>query len=196
MDKFAERIIQLRRESGLSQEELGSIFNVSRSAFSGYESGGKKPKPETLIAIADYFGVTTDYLLGRTDKRNFVEPVFVGDNMGFKRLYLESPVELHPLIAECFQNVYLLLKSDLELARPERLGVTKKLLSVLQSLRTEIQNTVAASTEASSVPFALSNLLALQSKLKQEVNGVLDELLQADLAQIHEADIEHEELNG
>ena len=60
---FEERLYQLRRERGISQEELANIVGVSRQAVQKWESGASQPNMDNLVAISEYFGVTLDYLL-------------------------------------------------------------------------------------------------------------------------------------
>lgn len=60
---IAERIQKLRKEKGLSQEELAEVVNVSRQAVSKWESEQSLPDIDKIIALAEYFGVSTDYLL-------------------------------------------------------------------------------------------------------------------------------------
>ena len=69
MEIFAERIRELRIESGLSQEALGKIIGVKRYAVYSYEKGRACPEMKNLVILADYFGVSIDYLAGRTDKK-------------------------------------------------------------------------------------------------------------------------------
>ncbi|WAM36578.1 helix-turn-helix domain-containing protein [Caldicellulosiruptor acetigenus] len=64
------RIRELRLERGLSQEELGKVLNVSGRTIGHYENGSREPSPEALNKLADFFGVTIDYLLCRTDVRS------------------------------------------------------------------------------------------------------------------------------
>lgn len=61
------RLVKLREQFGLSQEELADRLHLSRGQLSMYEIGKRRPAYEILIAMADFFGVTTDYLLGRTN---------------------------------------------------------------------------------------------------------------------------------
>lgn len=63
--KLGERLKYLRLQKGLTQEQLAEIIGISRSALSMYELDQREPDLGTLIKIADYFSVTTDYLLGR-----------------------------------------------------------------------------------------------------------------------------------
>ena len=67
MQIFAERIKSLRIAHGMTQEAVGKIVGVKRYSVCGYEKGNNYPEDPVLIALADYFGVSTDYLLGRTD---------------------------------------------------------------------------------------------------------------------------------
>jgi len=69
MEIFAERIRELRIEHGLTQEEVGKIIGVKRYAVYSYEKGRACPEMKGLVALADYFDVSMDYLAGRTDKR-------------------------------------------------------------------------------------------------------------------------------
>lgn len=66
---FAERLYTLRREKGLSQEQLAEKLNVSRQAVSKWESGTSLPESDKLLAIADFFGVSMDELVrGKTEE--------------------------------------------------------------------------------------------------------------------------------
>lgn len=62
-----ERIRQLRKMNNLTAKEFSTIFNISHSSVSLYESGKRTPSIDLIIKIAQYFDVSTDYLLGVTD---------------------------------------------------------------------------------------------------------------------------------
>lgn len=61
-------IRQLRLERGVKQEELGRTLHVSKQSVSNWENDNIMPSIELLVKMADYFGVTTDYLLERGDR--------------------------------------------------------------------------------------------------------------------------------
>ena len=61
------RLKVLRNNKGLTQEQLAKVFNMSRSTYAQYEVDRRNPDYETLNLFADFFNVTTDFLLGRTD---------------------------------------------------------------------------------------------------------------------------------
>lgn len=67
---FGDRLKTLREENDLSRDVLASRLNISYSAVSKYETNVRFPDKETLNKIADFFSVSVDYLLGRSDNRN------------------------------------------------------------------------------------------------------------------------------
>jgi len=66
---FGDRLKNLRKESDLSQEELGKKFNVHKGTISKWENRINFPDEIILMKLSDLFGVTLDYLLGKSDKR-------------------------------------------------------------------------------------------------------------------------------
>lgn len=67
MADFSERIKDLRLSRHMTQEAVGKIIGVKRYSVYTYEKGLNYPEVRGLMILADYFGVSTDYLLGRTD---------------------------------------------------------------------------------------------------------------------------------
>ena len=62
------RLKQLRKEAGKNQQALADFLGVGRTTITHWESGFRQPDNETLGRLATYFGVSVDYLLGRTDE--------------------------------------------------------------------------------------------------------------------------------
>lgn len=73
-NKFAERLRQLTKANNQTHKELSDLLYVSRQSISLYFTGKTQPSIEGIIAIAEHFGVSTDYLLGVTDVPNY-EPI-------------------------------------------------------------------------------------------------------------------------
>ena len=69
MAVFSERLRELRQERGMTQEALGQIIGVKNYSVYTYEKGRSCPDVAGLIALADHFDVSIDYLVGRTDRR-------------------------------------------------------------------------------------------------------------------------------
>ena len=65
--KIGERMSELRKDRGLKQKEIAEVLNVAVSTVSNYETDSHEPDLTNLCKLADLLGVSTDYLLGRTD---------------------------------------------------------------------------------------------------------------------------------
>ena len=69
------RIKLLREEKKIRQDELAKVLSISPSAVGMYERDEREPNDEITLKLAEYFGVSTDYLLGKSDNRNSDIPV-------------------------------------------------------------------------------------------------------------------------
>lgn len=65
--QLGQRLKYLRLQKNMTQEQLAEIIGISRSALSMYELNEREPDIETIVKFADFFQVSTDYLLGRVD---------------------------------------------------------------------------------------------------------------------------------
>ncbi|CDQ41470.1 XRE family transcriptional regulator [Virgibacillus sp. CM-4] len=70
---LGKRMRHLRERENLSQLQLAKKLNIPNQSISNYERGFRNPDYETLNKIADFFEVTTDYLLGRSDQPHMTE---------------------------------------------------------------------------------------------------------------------------
>ncbi len=68
MASFSERLVELRKTSKLTQQQLATELNIHARGLQNYESG-RIPEASILIKLADFFGVSLDYLLGRSNNR-------------------------------------------------------------------------------------------------------------------------------
>ena len=64
---FSKRLINLQENRGIPKKDIYSACNISRIAYYRYEIGERFPNYETLLALADFFDVSVDYLMCRTD---------------------------------------------------------------------------------------------------------------------------------
>lgn len=67
MSTFPDRLRRLRERRQLKRCVLSELCGLNRNTIKRYEMGTQKPSMDALISIADYFGVSIDYLLGRSD---------------------------------------------------------------------------------------------------------------------------------
>jgi transcriptional regulator with XRE-family HTH domain len=69
MKKIPSRLKSLRKENNLRQSDLAKVLDFSRTTIANYEQGIRIPPTETLHRIAEYFGVSLDYLTGRSNEK-------------------------------------------------------------------------------------------------------------------------------
>ncbi|HAP5732896.1 TPA: helix-turn-helix transcriptional regulator [Enterococcus faecalis] len=74
--EFGQILRQLRKQRKLTQKELADIIFVEQTTISGYENGKIQPTAKVIIELADYFNVSTNYLLGQPEKnKNQLEQI-------------------------------------------------------------------------------------------------------------------------
>lgn len=83
MPTFGEVLCELREDAGITQKQLANELHMAPTTISSYETGKILPPPDKLVAIADYFCVTTDYLLGRTSYN--INPRFLSEKIAGKQ---------------------------------------------------------------------------------------------------------------
>ena len=96
------------------------------------------------------------------------------------------PVDLKSVVAKIYDDFYVLLNRDMKLRRVERLDLYQELMHELQTARSEIKRKIEQGGEALSDPLYLSELMALQTNLKNNVALLLDRLMQADMETAYE----------
>ena len=67
MTEFGNRLRELRKEKGISQQKLALEILFSQSVVCDWENNVSEPTASAIVAVADYFDVSTDYLLGKKD---------------------------------------------------------------------------------------------------------------------------------
>lgn len=67
IDVIYKRIKDLREDADLTQNDIGKAINISQRAYSYYENGQRLIPPTVLCSLAELYGVSVDYILGRTD---------------------------------------------------------------------------------------------------------------------------------
>lgn len=67
---LSKRLKELRKKANLTQKDMADYFGTSQPSYQAWESGKRKPNSESLDKIANFFNVSTDYLLGNTDIKN------------------------------------------------------------------------------------------------------------------------------
>ncbi|MBP3951160.1 helix-turn-helix transcriptional regulator [Bacillus sp. YZJH907-2] len=98
---LGEKISELRKARGLSQYQLADKLGFSRGKLSNYEQGSRQPDYETLKTLAEFFDVSTDYLLGRSEDK---KPIHIAFSHGDDPLTEEEEAFLERQLEE-FRNL-------------------------------------------------------------------------------------------
>ena len=84
---FSDILVELAQSREVTMYELSQKTDIPQSLLSNYKNGKKKPALENIIKLADFFDVSTDYLLGRTDNPNISTESYIGgDNNGVQAI--------------------------------------------------------------------------------------------------------------
>lgn len=75
MSILGDRLKELREEREILSKDFAKIMNVEPSTVTNWEKGNRFPKEDVLIKLADYFDVSVDYLLGRTNEKNNIKNI-------------------------------------------------------------------------------------------------------------------------
>lgn len=68
-----ETLLQLRKSKNLTQKDIADALGISRQAYANYETGNREPDLNTLKALSEFFGVSTDYLLNNQKEKPATE---------------------------------------------------------------------------------------------------------------------------
>lgn len=187
MSEFSDRFRQLKEESGLTLKDLSEVLNISPPNLSYYMKG-REPSYDILINIANYFNVTTDWLIGRTDARSSVyaaldeeitNTIIKNDvtNISkeditplsiFKSDYLKAQEKLIELMSFYYTLLHRL--EDLELLHPDidysqiNDSLTKNFIEVLEYQIDIIEDahwTILASTSNTLFEYYFNSLLRI-----------------------------------
>ncbi len=127
MSNFKERLKELREEKHISRDELAKAVKLSYWAIAKYETGERTPDPETLQRLADFFGCSVDYLLGRTDDPHTPEQK------------IEAAISDDPELMAFWKE--LTHRQDLQLlfkqVRPLSPAAIKKIIKVIKAIEDE-----------------------------------------------------------
>ena len=139
---FSKRLADLRKKRGLSQYELAKRLGCTRGQIGNYEQGTREPDHEMLTKIANFFDVSVDYLLGRTDNsipediKKAMQAVDPNDPDWKKA------VELYKEVQEGKNPVYhgIDITKLLELPTEEKIKIIRRLLDTMMDNQQSTQN--------------------------------------------------------
>ena len=117
MGEFKTVLKSLRKAANMTQEQLADALHITRSRIGMYETGQREPDFETLEAIADFFNVDIDYLMGRTDKTTVLPETYYIDKDARDLAEFLHKNPMYKILLDSFRKV-----------RPEDIDFVKQLI--------------------------------------------------------------------
>ena len=177
---FSARFTEQRNKKGLSQAQLAEMLNKKRSTISGYETGGKEPDFDTLCEFAEFFGVSTDYLLGLSNNIGNRDDALFNANSYIKGSYLTLPAPLRDAVVQAYKAFYDILRGDMQASCSAQLNTYVELFSLIAEYRKKVKG-VIENCENNIELSSVSDILGTQNDFKYAVESLLDRLLEEDL---------------
>ena len=114
---FGARLLSLRKEKGASQADVAEYIGLTVAAYQNYENGRREAGYDTISKLADFYGVTTDYLLGREPAPNPFSDLNLSeeDEANVVAKYMSLP----PEIRACMLDVLVQLGDAAKKRQPE-----------------------------------------------------------------------------
>jgi transcriptional regulator with XRE-family HTH domain len=97
------RLTEIREEYGYNMKQVAEGIDMKPDSYRNYETGRLQPSVDTILKLAEFYGVTTDYLLGRTPKEDHIQAI--ADENGLcemEEAYFRRYMELKPEVRKVF----------------------------------------------------------------------------------------------
>ncbi|EOY7170439.1 helix-turn-helix domain-containing protein [Clostridioides difficile] len=148
MNSISEKLKYLRDLKKLTQKEVANSIGVTTSAYGFYEQGKRTPSPELIVKLAEYFNVTTDYLLGHT-KTSYsvnanipeVPSIICEDNSNYDIIDEEKDIEsledMNKLLknTDCNNEVKEVLRKYMQLNEFDRKAIERMIDNAYERLK-------------------------------------------------------------
>lgn len=133
---FAQRVKQLRKNKHLTGEQLGNILGITKTGISYWENGRSVPDNEMLLKLADFFDVSIDYLLGKTDIETKIDKsTYYGDYDEVVEYFKDNPEHLDVYKRILNDDHFALLFDKTKDLTPEEIDVIISVIIGLQNGR-------------------------------------------------------------
>ena len=133
---FAQRVKQLRKNKHLTGEQLGNILGITKTGISYWENGRSVPDNEMLLKLADFFDVSIDYLLGKTDIETKIDnSTYYGDYDEVVEYLKDNPEHLDVYKRILNDDHFALLFDKTKDLTPEEIDVIISVIIGLQNGR-------------------------------------------------------------
>lgn len=181
---FSERLKELRNKLNISQYKLAKDLNLSRSAISAYELNKRQPDFEMLEKMADYFNVSIDYLIGRSNSKTYDEHVFHSDFESLSEKLENANPETRKIVVNILDKIFLSVFSPLHEDNLELLSYLHDIYNCIYALNSSLSSnckniSLNKMLEINAVEaLDLKEKLKILSKYKNDLNILLDDLFE------------------
>lgn len=138
------RLKELRKAKGLTQAELAKVLNTNQSQYGKYENGKTKLSLENSKILANYFGVSTPYLLGLDETPTLKDSDSTQDNLELSNLTLFQKISLNQDASNAFEDIiysiHLLSERDDKHSKLYIRSVTNYILMIISSKSSSLGN--------------------------------------------------------
>ena len=110
--KYGDRLKKLRNNANLSQKELSDRLHINRSTYARYETSSTQPDFDTLVKLANYFNVTTDYILGNSDDPHKTENEELQEFIEEVKVWYKDEPESKEEKLKMFKKMFEAFKED------------------------------------------------------------------------------------
>lgn len=182
---FAHVLNNLRRENNLSQKKAADDLGISQALLSHYENGVREPKLEFIVKACEYYGVSTDYILGRTSEKSYD---------GKTALVCSSPEEQRCADAAALILAIMKEVGDEQLSTAASKYVCFSLFTVLAALRTPMMTYEPLYDAALKAAESTFMFYARKAKEKDDaLANLTDEALREKYPKLYQSVVELEE---
>jgi transcriptional regulator with XRE-family HTH domain len=129
---YGGRIRQLRKEKGMTLRELSKALGIPFTTLGNYEREDREPSLETFQTIADFFGVSIDYLIG---KEMIIEAIPKGDLRDIQELLNTGTPEFKRVVLSIFDRMYYLTSGELESQDKRILMLINEILNFILEIK-------------------------------------------------------------
>lgn len=128
---FGDRLKELRENKQLKQSDLANDLGIGRTTLSHYELNNREPDFNTLEKIANYFDVSIDYLLGRTDLKSFNSQIMIDDINHLVKLSDAKGYQFSKLVRNIIDTCFLAINAYVESENIDAIKIIHDFYSII-----------------------------------------------------------------
>ncbi|MEA5008226.1 helix-turn-helix domain-containing protein [Clostridium tyrobutyricum] len=178
---FGDRLKKLRQSKHLKQNDLAKNLGIGRTTLSNYELNNRQPDFDTLEKIANYFNVSIDYLVGRSNYKTFDEYVFNNDFQNLAHKLKKANKETQKLATDIFDHIYLSTFNYIDTNDVKFLTTLEEIYYCIYRINSDLNSSnksILLNKLVESDVAVVQDKFKILSKYKNKLSSLLDELFE------------------